>query len=74
MKISEAYEILVEGLLSENWADWFEGLVIEPCENGTTRIYGPLSDQSALIGVLNQIHALNLPLISVNRCPQDTGE
>lgn len=69
MSRPDTYEILVEGVLSDHWGDWFEGLRFEPAGEGVTRLCGPLSDQSALLGVLNQIHALNLPLISVTRRP-----
>ena len=61
------YEIRVEGHLTDQWSDWFEGLAIHNDSNGETRLSGPLSDQSALLGVLNKIQALNLTFISVNR-------
>ena len=63
------YEIRVEGHLTDRWSDWFEGLVIHNDSNGETILSGPLSDQSALLGVLNKIQALNLTFISVNRSP-----
>jgi hypothetical protein len=61
------YEICVEGHLSDRWVEWFEGLAIYADPNGETTLSGPLPDQSALIGVLTKIQALNLTLISVNR-------
>jgi hypothetical protein len=63
------YEIRVEGYLTERWSDWFEGLAIHNCPEGVTMLRGPVSDQAALFGVLNKIHALNLTLISVVRSP-----
>lgn len=60
------YEIRVEGHLTERWSDWFEGLAIHNDPNGETILSGLLADQSALLGVLTRIHALNLSLISVN--------
>ena len=63
------YEIRVEGHLTDQWSDWFEGLAIHNDSNGETILSGPLSDQSALLGVLNKIQALNLTFISVNRSP-----
>ena len=63
------YEIRVEGHLTDQWSDWFEGLEINNDSNGETILSGPLSDQSALLGVLNKIQALNLTFISVNRSP-----
>jgi len=61
------YEIRVEGHLTDRWSDWFEGLAINNDSNGETTLSGPLSDQAALLGVLNKIQALNLKVISVNR-------
>ena len=68
------YEIRVEGLLTDRWSDWFDGLAIRNEPNGETTMSGPLSDQAALLGVLTRIHALNLTLISVNRssCPSSS--
>ena len=63
------YEIRVEGHLTDQWSDWFEGLAIHNDSNGETRLSGPLSDQSAVLGVLTKIQALNLTFISVNRSP-----
>jgi hypothetical protein len=61
------YEIRIEGHLTDRWSDWFEGLVIQNDTGGETTLSGPVSDQAALFGVLNKLHALNLTLISVNR-------
>jgi hypothetical protein len=61
------YEIHIAGHLTDRWSDWLEGLAIRSDPNGDTMLSGPLADQSALLGVLNRIHALNLTLISVSR-------
>ncbi len=63
------YEIRVEGHISDRWSDWFEDLQINNEPDGETKLSGLLNDQSALFGVLNKIHALNLVLISVKRLP-----
>ena len=66
------YEIRVEEQLTDRWSDWFNGLVIHYDSDGKTTLSGPLVDQAALLGVLNQIQALNLTLISVYRSsPQE---
>ncbi len=62
-----AYEIRIEGHLTDQWSDWFNGLVINFADDGKTTLYGTLADQSALLGVLNKIHALNLTILSVKR-------
>jgi hypothetical protein len=61
------YEIHIEGLITDQWSDWFEGLAIQNHANQTTTISGLLADQAALFGVLTKIHALNLNIISVRR-------
>ena len=62
------YEIMIEGHLSSQWSDWFDGLTIQILEaNSDTKMVGLLSDQAALYGVLAKIHNLNLVLISVAR-------
>ena len=63
------YEICVEGHLSTNWSDWFDGLTIRNESCGETIISGSFIDQAALFGTLTKIHSLNLTLISVNRMP-----
>jgi len=72
MTEANVYEIHVEGILSDRWSDWFEGLAIHNDLNGETTLSGSLTDQAALFGVLNKIHALNLTLILVVRLPLQT--
>ena len=62
------YEIRLKGQLSGRWSDWFEGFSIQPGPGGTTTLRGRLPDQSALLGLLNKLHALNLTLLSVVDC------
>lgn len=60
------YEIRVDGVLDERWADWFGGLQVSS-ESTQTVIVGVLADQSALHGVLAKIRDLGLCLILVRR-------
>jgi hypothetical protein len=59
------YEIKITGHLEDRWTDWFAGLRFTHESDGTTTLTGPLSDQTALRGVLNHISDLGLSLISV---------
>jgi hypothetical protein len=59
------YQIKVKGHVDDKWSDWFNGLTISHQEDGTTMLYGPLLDQTALHSVLNKIRDMNLPLILV---------
>lgn len=63
------YEVRVEGHLDEQWRKWFDGMTIQPEENGETLIFGAVIDQAALYGLLKKIRDLGMPLISVNRNP-----
>ena len=67
------YVIRVKGHLSGQWAGWFDGMAIENQPNGEAELSGVLPDQSALYGVLRQIHNLGLTLISVQRVELDSG-
>jgi hypothetical protein len=63
------YQITLEGNLDECWADWFEGLTMtsQRHNGGITILTGPVADQAALRGLLNQIWDFNLKLIAVKR-------
>ena len=61
------YRIRVKGHLSEQWANWFDGLTLENLPDGDAVLSGRLPDQPALYGVLNRIRDIGLTLISVNR-------
>ncbi len=64
------YQIRINGHLSSQWTDWFEGLTITLEEDGDTLLTGPVVDQAALHGLLKKVRDLGLPLISVN--PKET--
>ena len=61
------YHIRVKGRLENEWSDWFDGFVIEPCENDETQLTGHVIDQAALHGILYKIRDLGLPLLLVKR-------
>jgi hypothetical protein len=59
------YTIRITGSLHERWKDWFDGLAVTNLANGETLLQGLIQDQSQLVGVINQVHNLNLGLVSV---------
>jgi hypothetical protein len=69
MEIPASYRILAQGSLDERWSDRLGGLTVSvfATETGSvvTRLSGELMDQAALLGVLNTLFDLHLPLISV---------
>jgi hypothetical protein len=68
------YQILIQGSLSPDWADWFEGMEIRQEAEGLTVLEGQIVDQAALHGILARLRDLNLCLISVNPSPARPGE
>ena len=52
------YEIRLKGHLDTRWADWFDGLTLTRCSDGTTAIRGLVVDQSALHGLLQRVRDL----------------
>ncbi len=65
------YQICVQGHLDARWLPRFAGFRITLTPAGETILTGPIVDQAALYGVLNQIRDLGLALISVQRQPQE---
>ena len=62
----QRYEIRVEGHLSVDWSDWFEGLTVRQEASGKTVLCG-LLDQAALHGILAKVRDLGLVLVAVNQ-------
>jgi hypothetical protein len=60
------FQIRIQGHLSQQWQDWFEGLTLTLEEDGNTLLSGPIVDQSALHGILKKIRDLGIPLLSIN--------
>ncbi len=61
------FEIRVKGHLDDTWLDWLDGLEMKRCDNGEMILTGTIVDQAALLGVLNKLNRLNLPLLSVTQ-------
>src|ERR1700761_8961454 len=56
------YEIRVDSVLDDQWADWFGGLQLSN-DGAQTVIVGLLPDQPALHGLLTKVRDLGLSLI-----------
>jgi hypothetical protein len=65
------YEIRVPGRLDEGWSEWFEGMAIAVEGGGDaptiTTLSGIVTDEAALLGLLDRLHSLGLRLLSVRR-------
>ncbi len=63
-----AYEIVIDGQLDAQWSNRLGGLNIKVIRDDgapVTVLTGNLADQSALLGVLNTLGAIGMPLRSV---------
>ena len=65
------YRIRVRGILDKLWSDYSRGMTIEiesdAHQHAVTILTGRLVDQSALVGVLNSLHDMGCPILSVER-------
>jgi hypothetical protein len=63
------YQINVQGRIDPNWSDRMAGMkihnILEQTNPTITTLEGEVSDQAALLGVLNSLYELHLPIISV---------
>jgi hypothetical protein len=62
------YEIRVDGVLDDEWSEWFGGLQVRN-DGDQTVLIGTLPDQPALHGVLDRLRDLGLTLLSLRRLP-----
>jgi hypothetical protein len=63
------YTIRVQGPLDATWSEQLGGMRIMVSGTGrhaVTVLFGRLGDQAALMGVLNTLYDLGLPLLSVD--------
>ena len=71
------YRISIEGILDEKWSDRLAGMRIKSRKRTDQRVVttlkGHLRDQSELLGVLNSLHELHLPLLKVE-CLEEESE
>jgi hypothetical protein len=63
------YQIRVLGRVPTSWSDRLEGMTITVDSAGAdlaiSTLVGELTDQASLIGVLNTLYGLHLPVLSV---------
>lgn len=63
------YQIGILGILDPKWSDYYGGMTIkhesEPNRGAITILTGQLTDQAALLGVLNSLYDFGCPILSV---------
>jgi len=62
---SATYEFTVVGHLDARWSEWFGELAIDPHDDGTCTLVGPIADQAQLHGVLAGLRDIGATLLSV---------
>ena len=69
MASQATYRITTKGKLGPNWADWFNGTSVSvqhsPEGKPHTILTCQVRDQAELLGILNRLYSLNLPLLQV---------
>lgn len=64
------YQIIIKGFIDESWSDRLCGMAIVhmsiKCGFPITKIHGQVLDQAELIGVLNGIFDMHLPILSLS--------
>jgi len=68
------YVIRIQNHLDTHWENWFEGMSFKHAGDGQTILSGEVEDQSALLGLLEKIHNLNLTIISVRKVGYSSNE
>jgi len=63
------YKLCVLGYIDDSWSDRLGGMAIELAfsadKKPITFLEGPVTDQAELIGIVNSLYQMHLPLISV---------
>jgi hypothetical protein len=63
---SAVYRIRVQGVIAARWEQWLDGMAITPADApGETLLTGAIVDQAALLGLLQKLHNLGLPLLEL---------
>jgi hypothetical protein len=75
LESSVTYRIDVQGCLEEAWSDRLAGMQITMnipvYQYPVTTLIGQVKDQSELIGVINGLYELRMPLLSVELIPDE---
>ncbi len=67
------YELRVDGHLGGHWSTWFGGMTLTHCDDGTTVLRGPVTDQAELHGLLAKVRDLGATLLSVHAVDPQRG-
>jgi hypothetical protein len=69
------FRICIQGELNESWSEYFcaqsVSVELDQAGNSVTSMVSEPIDQAALLGILNQLNTLGIPLISVSCATRD---
>ena len=71
------YRIRIQGMLDESWAEELGmgiGWLKESGQEPVTILKGEVLDQAALLGLLNRLYGLGLPLLSVEQVTSGSSQ
>ena len=75
---SMIYRIRIRGALDERWSTFLGGMRITTSRVGdhevVTTLSGQLRDQAALVGVINALYDMHLPILQVECLDQDVAD
>ena len=72
------YCITIKGSIDQRYAGYFGDMIIsaEKKEEGqtTNKLTGSIKDQADLMGVLNALYNLHLPIVSIQSLDEESGK
>ncbi|MCK4898238.1 MAG: hypothetical protein KAS38_05650 [Anaerolineales bacterium] len=72
------YRIRVQGTPDPEWSEYYGNMLIsteiDPEEHAVATLTGQVQDQAALLGVLNRLVDMGLPLLLVQYIPDQISE
>jgi hypothetical protein len=58
-------EVRIKGHIDRDWSDWITEVTVTHTAQGETVLSGSVRDQSALLGLMNNLSGLGLRILSV---------
>jgi hypothetical protein len=68
------YRIVVQGALSDSWSERLAGMQLTVSQHhgvARTTLVGPIQDQAQLVGVLNSLYGLHLPILRIETVEEE---
>ncbi|MGV9613829.1 hypothetical protein [Nocardia xishanensis] len=69
MPVPTRYQFIIDGELSDRAVAAFPDLDVAPSSSGTTSLFGPVADPTAMRAILAMIDNLGLTLLEMRQLP-----